>query len=88
MNMFRTACCLQSHNGLAAFDCCSAGALQVPTAGLLNIIGAPHLSIGSTYMPSYTGRPETDAVRKHHSSPEVAAAMASLNEIGYPPKVR
>jgi hypothetical protein len=65
--------------------CCC---LQVPTAGLLNIIGAPHLTVGSTYLPSYTGRPESDAVRKHHSSPEVAAAMQSLNEIGYPPKVR
>ncbi|WIA23830.1 hypothetical protein OEZ85_013493 [Tetradesmus obliquus] len=80
----------QSNNELAAFDLISGNLLwrrQVPTAGLLNIIGAPHLSIGSTYVPSYTGRPETDAVRKHHSSPEVAAAMASLTEIGYPPKI-
>jgi hypothetical protein len=61
--------------------------VQVPTAGLLNVIGAPHLTVGSTYLPSYTGRAESDSVRKHHSSPEVAAALQSLNDIGYPPKV-
>lgn len=28
-----------------------------------------------------------DSVRKHHTSLEVAMAMQSLEEIGYPPKV-
>lgn len=59
----------------------------MPTAGLLNIIGAPHLAEASTYLPNYTGARESEAVKRHHSSPEVAVALKSLAEIGYPPVV-
>lgn len=60
----------------------------MPTGGLLNTVGAPHLSEASTYMPSYTGDEELDSITKHHTSLEVAMAMKSFQEIGYPPKVR
>lgn len=60
---------------------------QVPTGGLLNTVGAPHLSEASTYLPSYTGEEEVDSIRKHHTSLEVAMALKSFEEIGYPPKV-
>jgi hypothetical protein len=53
----------------------------------LNTVGAPHLSEASTYLPSYTGEEEVDSVRKHHTSMEVAMALKSYQEIGYPPKV-
>lgn len=60
----------------------------MPTGGLLNTVGAPHLSEASTYLPSYTGEEEVDSIRKHHTSLEVAMALKSFEEIGYPPKVR
>jgi hypothetical protein len=51
-------------------------------------VGAPHLSEASTYLPSYTGEEQVDSIRKHHTSLEVAMALKSFEEIGYPPKVR
>lgn len=62
--------------------------MQIPTGGLLNTVGAPHLSEASTYLPSYTGEEEVDSIHKHHTSVEVAMALKSFQEIGYPPKVR
>eukprot|EP00775_Hariotina_reticulata_P005663 gene5663-5900_t len=48
----------KTNNELAAFDLIAGQLLwrrEVPTAGLLNTVGAPHLEEGSTYLPSYTG---------------------------------
>jgi len=59
---------------------------QVPTAGLLNIVGAPHLTFDSTYRATYTPSlvpsfktPQSDAM--------VEAAAKGQEALGYPAKV-
>lgn len=63
------------------------------TAGLLNIIGAPHLAVDSTYAATYTpqllpaGQPELQAapIVLPGSAAAVAAAIARLREQGREP---
>jgi hypothetical protein len=64
-----------------------AAAAQVPTAGLLNIVGAPHLAADSTYRASYTPRRQRE-YRTARSDGVVAAALRAQEEMGYAPKVR
>lgn len=60
----------------------------MPTAGLLNIVGAPHLDVGSTYTPTYTPAPRWDpAAAPLGNSSVVATTAAWLTSVGYPPKI-
>lgn len=75
--------------------------LQVPTGGLLNIIGAPHLAVDSTYVATYSccssaddmkaaslatvQPPETGPVVLPDSSGLVRQAVGVLTAAGYPP---
>lgn len=71
----------------------------MPTAGLLNIIGAPHLAVDSTYTATFSGSPSADVLRSNtaagatESSPVVMPdsvalvrqAVNILTAAGYPP---
>jgi hypothetical protein len=59
---------------------------QVPTAGLLNIVGAPHLAHDSTYRATYTPR-AVKSYRTGSSDAVVEAAIAGQQALGYIPKV-
>lgn len=80
---------------------CRPPALQVPTAGLLNIIGAPHLAADSTYKATYSPSTAADELRNAASAiwqtsqpirllpgskALVRQAAKVLEEAGYPPK--
>lgn len=47
---------------------CCAVLMQVATAGLLNIIGAPHLAIDSTYAATYSTSNTAELLRKNSTS--------------------
>lgn len=74
---------LTTHNALLRLLLCH----QVATAGLLNIIGAPHLGDDSTYRAMYVPRPVVLTLASTQSQDMVKTAMASLAAIGYPAKV-
>lgn len=56
-----------------------AHALQVPTSGLLNIIGAPHLAVDSTYVATYTPTPLAASATPADTS-AAAEAAATLTD--------
>lgn len=70
----------------------------MPTAGLLNIVGAPQLGADSTYAATYSGSASTELMRisasKAASGPVVLPdsdtvvqrAVDILTEEGYPPR--
>lgn len=72
---------------------------QVPTAGLLNIIGAPHLATDSTYAATYSHTKTADLIRSQvmqiappastvvmpDSEAVVQQAVDVLRAAGYPP---
>lgn len=73
--------------------------MQIPTAGLLNIIGAPHLAVDSTCAATYTGASTADLMRGKPATtgpggtvylPDspllVRQAVEVLTAAGYPPR--
>lgn len=60
---------------------------QVPTAGLLNIVGAPQLAADSTYVASYTSK-RSRRYKTAKSGEVVAAAALAQEAMGYSPVVR
>ncbi|KAI8468367.1 MAG: hypothetical protein J3K34DRAFT_459917 [Monoraphidium minutum] len=74
---------------LAAFDLLRNKLLwrrEVPTAGLLNIVGAPHLTEDSTYSASYTPK-RVRSYKTPRSGEVVAEALRAQEALGYTPKV-
>lgn len=79
-----------SHNTLHAFDLQLGRLLwarQVPTAGLLNTVGAPHLGHDSTYRAVYTPVRMYIAPRLPDSDATVAGIMRDLEGLGFPAQV-
>lgn len=75
---------------LAAFDLLRGRLLwrrEVPTAGLLNIVGAPHLAVDSTYRATYTPA-RIPTFKTPRSEAVVAAAVRAQEALGYAPRVR
>jgi hypothetical protein len=75
---------------LAAFDLNGRQLMwrrTVPTAGLLNIVGAPHLGEVSTYRGVYTPTPAAPRHTLPESGATVAAVSAALATTGFPARV-
>lgn len=58
----------------------------MPTAGLLNTIGAPQLGLESTYKAMYTHTPMPTTPLAPDSSSAVAAILEDLAALGYETK--
>lgn len=82
-----------SHGELAAFDLVTNRLLwrrTVPTSGLLNTIGAPHLAVDSTYAATYTRSPlphpvPSSPVVLPDSQAVVVGALRTLAQAGGQP---
>jgi hypothetical protein len=75
---------------LAAFDLLGRRLMWrrvVPTAGLLNIVGAPQLGEMSTYRAVYTPTPAAPRYTLPESNAAVAAVSAALATTGFPARV-
>lgn len=60
----------------------------MPTGGLLNTVGAPHLGWESTYKAMYTHTRISTAMTTDDSSDTVQEILGDLDALGYPAKVR